>query len=152
MANRHKIIIMTKLALYDKHEASADRAVSEYFRHDYIYKKNLGTRIAVGVAGLLILALYWGREFLLDGADIMQMDVRHNLLQSVMFLVALLALFSLIGTLKGTRDYYLIQKRLDNYDSHIRQLEKIEEHEESIRRKDLDIRHGTHTDNSRGDS
>jgi len=135
---------MTKLALYDKHEAGADRAASEYFRHDYIYKKNLGTRFAVGIAGFLMLALYWGRVFLLDGADILQMDVRQYLTASMIFLVALLALFSLIGTIKGTREYYLIQKRLDGYNVLIRQLEKIEAREEAhIHRRDSETRHGT---------
>jgi len=126
MINQQKIIVMTKLALYDKHEGTADRTASEYFRHDYIYKKNLGTRLAVGLAGFIILGLYWGREILLEGADILQMDIRQYLTDSVLFLVALLALYSLFGTIKGTREYYLIQKRLDNYNGLIRQLEKLE--------------------------
>jgi len=126
MINQQKIIVMTKLALYDKHEGTADRAASEYFRHDYIYKKNLGTRLAVGVAGFIILGLYWGREILLEGVDILQMDIRQYLTDSVLFLVALLALYSLFGTIKGTREYYLIQKRLDNYNGLIRQLERHE--------------------------
>jgi len=123
MVNQQKIITMTKLALYDKHEGTADRAASEYFRHDYIYKKNLGTRLAVGVAGVLILLIYWLRVFLLDGVDLLQMDIRQHLVDSVLFLVALLAVYSLIGTIKGTREYYLIQKRLEIYNSLIRQLE-----------------------------
>jgi len=126
MVNQKKIITMTKLALYDKHEGATDRVANEYFRHDYIYKKNLGTRLAVGVAGFLILVIYWLRVILLDGADILQMDVRQYLTDSVLFLVALLAVFSLIGTIQGTREYYLIQKRLENYNSLVRQLESHE--------------------------
>ena len=126
MVNQKKIITMTKLALYDKHEGAADRAANEYFRHDYIYRKNLGTRLAVGVAGFLILLIYWLRVILLDGVDILQMDVRQYLTDSVLFLVALLAVYSLIGTIQGTREYYLIQKRLEKYNSLVRQLEKYE--------------------------
>ena len=124
--NNQKIAIMTKLALYDKHEGTADRAASEYFRHDYIYKKNLGTRIAVGFAGFIIIALYWGRMLLIDGMDIMQMDIQQHLINSLLFLVALLAVYSLIGTIQGTREYYLIQKRLDRYNMLLHQLEKYE--------------------------
>jgi len=126
MVNQKKIITMTKLALYDKHEGAADRAANEYFRHDYIYRKNLGTRLAVGVAGFLILVIYWLRVILLDGVDILQMDVRQYLTDSVLFLVALLAVYSLIGTIQGTREYYLIQKRLENYNSLVRRLESYE--------------------------
>ena len=126
MDNRKKVITMTKLALYDKHEGAADRAANEYFRHDYIYKKNLGTRLAVGVAGVLILLIYWLRIILLDGMDVLQMDIQSYLTDSVLFLVALLAVYSLIGTIQGTREYYLIQKRLENYNFLVRQLENHE--------------------------
>ena len=126
MSNKNKIILMTKLALYDKHTGQADRAGSEYFRHDYIYKKNLGTRIAVGIGGILLLVIYWLRVILLDGVDILQLDVRHHIIQSVLFLVVLLVAYSVIGTIKGTRDYYLMQKRLNRYGQLIKQLERIE--------------------------
>jgi hypothetical protein len=43
-----------------------------------------------------------------------------------LFLLALMALYSLIGTIQGTREYYLVQKRLDHYLSLMRQLERIE--------------------------
>ncbi|MCL1787697.1 MAG: hypothetical protein FWG38_06895 [Defluviitaleaceae bacterium] len=123
MDKRQRIITMTKLSLYDKHEGAADRAANEYFRHDYIYKKNLGTRLAVGIAGVLILVIYWMRLILLDGIDILQIDLRQYLTESVLFLVALLAVYSLIGTIQGTREYYLIQKRLERYTALVRQLE-----------------------------
>ena len=126
MSNEKKIITMTKLALYDKHEGPADRANSEYFRHDYIYKKNLGTRISVGIGGLLLLLIYWLQVIWIDGADILEMDVRQHLTDSVLFLVALLALYSLIGTIQGTREYYLLHKRLNRYNKLIKQLENSE--------------------------
>ena len=131
MANQHKIVTMTKLALYDKHEGPADRAASEYFRHDYIYKKNLSTRLAVGLGGFLLLIIYWLRVILLDGADILQMDITQYLTDSVLFLVAVLAVYSLIGTIQGTREYYLIQKRLERYNALIKQLERYENRDDT---------------------
>jgi len=127
MVNQQKVAIMTKLALYDKHEGPADRDANEFFRHDYIYKKNLGTRMAVGFGGLLLLALHWLRMILIDGLDVLQVAlVRGHLIESLMFLAAILAVYSLIGTLQGTREYYLIQKRLKKYNGLVRQLEKLE--------------------------
>ena len=124
--SKAKIITMTQLAVYDKHEGTGDRAGSEYFRHDYIYKKNLGTRIAVGIGGFILLVLYWGRVLVIDGADILQMDIRQYLTNSILVLVALLVVYSLIGTIQGTREYYLMQKRLDNYHSLMKRLERLE--------------------------
>jgi len=135
MINEKKIVTMTKLALYDKHEGFVDRAASEYFRHDYIYKKNLGTRLSVGFAGILILLIYWLRTIFIDGIDILEMDIISYLTNSILFLAALLALYSLFGTIQGTRQYYVMQKRLDRYSSLIKQLEKLEEKAD---RKDSD--------------
>jgi len=142
MVNEKKIAIMTKLALYDKHDGLADRAASEYFRHDYIYKKNLGTRLSVGLGGILILLIYWLRTIFIDGADILEMDIVNYLTNSILFLAALLALYSLIGTIQGTRQYYVMQKRLDRYNSLIKQLEKLEERAD---RKDSEPGYGTYT-------
>jgi hypothetical protein len=112
MINQQRIIAMTKLALYEKRDYAADRAANDYFRHDYIYKKNIGTRIAVGIAGLIILAVYWLRVILMDGVDVFQLYISDHLLDSILFMVLLLAVYSFIGTVHSTREYYLMQKRL----------------------------------------
>lgn len=127
MVNRQKLITMTKLALYDKHEGAADRAANDYFRHDYIYRKNLGTRISVGIGGVILLALYWLRVILVDGVDLFEIDVQEYATDSVLFIVALVAAYSLIGTVQGTREYYLVQRRLNQYQGMLRFLESTEE-------------------------
>jgi len=126
--NQQKIVVMTKLALYDKHRAANDRVASDYFRHDYIYKKNLGTRLAVGLGGVLILALYWLRVVLMDGIDIFTLDLQHHLQESILFVLAILAVYSFIGTIQGTREYYLMQKGIKEYQANLRHLERLEEH------------------------
>ena len=127
MVNRQKIITMTKLALYDKHEGAADRAANDYFRHDYIYRKNLGTRISVGVAGIVILVIRWLSELFVEGVDIFEINIQEYIIESVLFIVALVAAYSLIGTIQGTREYYLVQKRLNRYQGMLRFLESAEE-------------------------
>ena len=124
---QQKIITMTQLALYDKHKGSADQNANDYFRHDYIYRKNLGTRLAVGVGGLILLALYLTRAILIQGADVFELDFAGYLRDSIFFMLALLAFYSLIGTIQGTREYYLVQKRLTRYMALVRQLERINE-------------------------
>jgi hypothetical protein len=126
MVNQQKIITMTKLALYDKHEGAADRDANDYFRHDYIYRKNLGTRISVGVAGFFVLAIYWMRVLFMDGVDVFELDIQAHVTEAILFIVALAAVYSLIGTIQGTREYYLVQKRLDKYQELMRFLEEGE--------------------------
>ena len=127
MANQLKIMTMTRLALYDKHEGPQDRAANDYFRHDFIYRNNLGTRIAVGLGGIIILLIYWLQAFLLNEMDIFQFNYQQYVAESIFFILALLAVYSLIGTIQGTRQYYLVQKRLAQYQALVRQLERLEE-------------------------
>ena len=128
MINEQKIITMTKLALYDKHEGTADRAANDYFRHDYIYKKNLGTRLAVGFGSVVILIIYWlSAIFVGDEIDVFEMNIQEHLMESVFFVLAVIAVYSLIGTIQGTREYYLIQKRLDIYQANMRHLDRMNE-------------------------
>ncbi|MCL2225148.1 MAG: hypothetical protein FWB96_09320 [Defluviitaleaceae bacterium] len=127
MVNRQKIITMTKLALYDKHEGAADRDANDYFRHDYIYRKNLGTRVSVGIAGIVILALHWLRIVFVEGIDVFEINIQDHVMESVLFIVAIIAIYSVIGTIQGTREYYHVQKRLNRYQGMLRFLENAEE-------------------------
>jgi len=127
MVNELKIITMTRLALYDKHEGPADRVANDYFRHDYIYRNNLGTRLAVGIGGLIVLAVYWLQALLVNEVDIFEFNIQEHVTDSVFFLLAILAVYSLIGSIQGTRQYYLVQKRLAQYQAMVRQLERLEE-------------------------
>ena len=145
MVNEQKIITMTKLALYDKNEANTDQEANDYFRHDYVYRKNLSTRIAVGCGGILILIIYWMNVVFSDGGDFFELDFTQLLIESILFMVALLALFSFLGTIQSTREYYLMQKRLNNYQLLVRQLERIEER--ARQREDADLSHGAGIDN-----
>jgi hypothetical protein len=125
---QQKIIVMTQLALYDKHKGHTDQLANDYFRHDYIYRKNLGTRFAVGFGGFIMLGFYWARNIFIDGADLFELDFTTYLYDSILFILALLAVYSLIGTIQGTREYYLVQKRLTRYHALVRQLERINDH------------------------
>lgn len=127
MVNQLKIITMTRLALYDKHEGPADRAANDYFRHDYIYRNNLGTRLAVGFGSIVILVIYWLQAIIINEVDIFELNFQQYATDSLMFILAVLAVYSLIGTIQGTRQYYLVQKRLSQYQALVRQLERLEE-------------------------
>ncbi|MCL2361866.1 MAG: hypothetical protein FWC73_08660 [Defluviitaleaceae bacterium] len=129
MANKLKVITMTQLALYDKHEGPADRAANDYFRHDFIYRNNLGTRLAVGLGGIVILAVYWIQSLVMYEMDLFELNIQEHITDSVLFLLAILAVYSLIGSIQGTRQYYLVQKRLAQYQAIVRQLERLNERE-----------------------
>jgi hypothetical protein len=74
-----------------------------------------------------MLALYWARIFFIDGADVFELDFGKPVTESILFILAILAVYSVIGTVQGTREYYLVQKRLTRYHALMRQLERINE-------------------------
>ena len=125
MVSKQKIIIMTRLAIYDKNEGDNDRQTNQFFRHDFIYRKNIWTRLSAGIGSLMLLALYWLQLLFVDGGDIFEMDLQGPVTDSVLFLLAVLAVYSLIGTITGTRQYYLVQKRLERYQALLNQLERV---------------------------
>ena len=127
MTDKSVLIAMTKLAVYDKREGIADRRTNEYFRHDYIYKKNLATRVSAAIGALILVGVYWARLLLIENVDLFEIDLRGRLIDSGLFIVATLAVYSVIGTIQGTREYYLTKKRLGEYNSQITQLERLNE-------------------------
>ena len=158
MINKNKIITMTKLAVYDKNEGVADRLVNDYFRHDYIYKKNMATRFFTGIGAIILVGLYWLRTFFIDGADLFEMDLMRYIRVSVLFVIAVMSFYSVIGTIQGTRQYYLMQKRLKKYTALMHQLERINErarkraeerNEERNNEGTTDLVYGTNIDRKR---
>ena len=132
MTKAKKIIVMTQLALYDKHYGKADRAVNEYFRHDYIYRKNMGNRLAVGIGAFIIIAIYWFRNIFIEGVDVFELYLRQHIVDAVTFILAVLAFYTVIGIIQGTREYFLVEKRLAKYEGLVDYLENAEEREKML--------------------
>lgn len=127
MTGKLKIITMTKLAVYDKNEGDADRLANEYFRSDYIYRQNMWTRLCVGAGAAILVGLYWLRMLIIDGVDFFAMDLQKPITDSVLFVLAVLAVYTVIGTIHATRRYYLVQKRLEHYQGLLYHLQRINE-------------------------
>lgn len=106
---------MSKMAVYDKKYGAADRAIFSYFRRDYIYRKNMMTRLCVSIGSIILLIIYWLHQIFIYGVDIQEIDIRQSVIDSVLFLIAVMAFYTLIGTIQGTHQYHKVQKRMDRY-------------------------------------
>ena len=129
MNKAKKIIVMTQLALYDKHHGKSDRLINEYFRHDYIYRKNLGNRLAVGSGAVVIMAIYWIRNIFIEGVDVFELYLRQHIIDAVIFILAVMAFYTVIGIIQGTREYFLVEERLKHYEDLVAYLERADERE-----------------------
>ena len=127
MLNESRIITMAKMASYDKRYGKADRAAFSFYRRDYIYRKNMWTRLSVGIGALFLLVIYWLHEIFIYGTDIHEIDIYQSVTNSILFLIAVMAFYTMIGTIQGTIEYYKIQRRVEDYIDMIQYLEESHE-------------------------
>ena len=125
MINKQKIILMTKMAVYDKNEGAADRQANHYFRHDYIYRKNMWTRLCAGIGAVILLAVYWLKLIFFDGGQVLGEDLPQMFRNSVVFAAVVLVAYSIIGSLQAAKQYRKTQDRLEHYKRLTEKLERI---------------------------
>jgi len=123
MVDKEKIIIMTNLAIYDKNHGGADRRANTFFRHDYVYWKNFWARLYALLGSLILVAFYIIDKIVINGEDLFEIDYRAEGIRILVFVVSVMVIASLISSLKSTREYSIIQKRLDSY---LKLTEKLE--------------------------
>ena len=129
MVDKEKIIIMTNLAIYDKNHGPSDRRANTFFRHDYVYWRNFWARVYALCGSLVLVGFYIVYRLVLLGEDLFEIDYRAEGIRILFFIVAVMAVVSVVSSLKATREYSAIQKRIEQY---LKLSEKLEgEREES---------------------
>jgi len=115
MVDPQKVIIMTKLAIYDKENAGHDLDADRFFRHDFIYRQNMWVRLYVFVGCLILLGFWVLHQIAVEQTDLLLMDFRTLLTQLVIILIVVEAAYTVIGTVRFTMEYESAQKRLREY-------------------------------------
>ena len=115
MFDPNKIIIMTKLAIYDKEGMERDLDADRFFRHDYIYRQNMWIRLFALIGCLILLGFRVLHLLAVDQTDLFTLDFRTVLIQLVFWLLAIEAAYTVIGTIRFTVEYERAQKRLREY-------------------------------------
>lgn len=122
MLNEEKIILMTKLASYEKHEGKESMAISKYFRGDYISLHLLKSVVLATIAYAIGLGLYllYNMEDLLE--ELYTLDfaymARNFISAYVIFVVAYCCLTYLIFTYR----YVKAQKSIRRYYHNLKKL------------------------------
>lgn len=128
MLNNEKIILMTKLSLYEQKQHKKEIKSSKYFRGDYISLKMISSFICVTIGYLLCLALYF-----LCGSEkiISSMTTTTNL---VWFMVIIIGLYIIVTTIYMIYSYAFfsykfrnMRKNLKEYNGDLKTLHRIQE-------------------------
>lgn len=129
MLNREKVILMTKLAVYEQKEGRKEIPLSKYFKSDYIGLHLIGSFFAITIAYALVVGLviaYKSEELMkkLTSLNFFKMG-REILIGYVIFL----AVNMLIAYLAYLVKFVSIRKNLKDYNGKLKQLRRMYEQE-----------------------
>ena len=129
MISKKRIIMMTKLAVYDQRYGSRDKKNNEYYRHDYIYRKNMWTRLCAFIGAAILLGVYWIYQLFVLNVSFLEIDYQNAGMEAAVFVLAVMAIYTVIGTIRETAQYAKSQRRLRNYMRMLYALDRIREPE-----------------------
>ncbi len=115
MIDKDKIILMTKLALYEKKHGLADSHINHFFLSDYVYLKNSWTRFCVFLGCIILLAVDWMHKILNLQTDIFGLDIKAELIDNLTFIAVVLAAYTIIGTQRAIVEYNAAQRRISQF-------------------------------------
>jgi hypothetical protein len=147
LVSKKRVIMMTKLAVYDQKYGSRDKKDNEYYRHDYIYRKNMWTRLCASFGALIILTVYWAYQIFSLDQSFLEIDYLNAGTDAAIFILAVMALYTVIGTIRETACYAKSQRRLKNYMRTLYMLDRVREPESHTRavktKEESNLYHGT---------
>ena len=123
MYDKDKIRIMSKMAVYDKRDFDRDAKAGQYFRHDFIYKKNMQMRFFLGIGCVILMFFYVMYLLAIEGADLFAMDFQAEAVRLLFFTILLMVGYSLIGTIIYTREFLISERRINAYFALMRKLD-----------------------------
>ncbi len=133
MVDQNKIILMTKLAIYDKNYGKEDARRSRYYLEDYLYTKNFKTRFSVTLVVLLFMGLnimkMINEELIIPTSvpEFIQVYIGPYIIPWIVVLV----IYTLISTGVYGKRYAMTQKRTAEYKKLLKKLAKYEQDKSS---------------------
>lgn len=126
MLNHEKVRIMTKLAIYEKNKGKEDKSIMEYFKTDYISFKNFKMQIGVTFALIMILGFEFANIVLNNLAKITDYDFVGLGIKYFSIWLVLMVSYTIISAAYNRMEYSKAEKRIQEYDRLLKNLEKIQ--------------------------
>lgn len=122
MINEERIILMTKLAAYEKGEGKRSMAVGKYFRGDYISLHLLKTAISGTIAYLIgfgVYLLYFYEDLL---ANLYNMDFALFARNVIYYYVIFIVVYGLLTYIVFTFRFIKAKKSIKRYYHNLKKL------------------------------
>lgn len=138
MVDQQEIILMTKLALHEKKYGKEDKNRNSYFKWDYIYINNWYSRFAAGFAALMIIGWMILKDvYIKEIIPVLDVALEEYLAKYVILFGAIILVYTGVSTLIFHKRYEKTQKRIDEYDKIVKELD-IYQNTKQLREEGLD--------------
>lgn len=125
MVNEEKVILMTKLAIFEKEKGKKDMVILNYFRSDYIGFKVLKAVLAATLSFFMVFVLYLLYNFETIMADIYKMDLIDVGKSILVMYLSIVGVYAVIVYAVYTHRYSKAKKELKDYYSKLKRLEMM---------------------------
>lgn len=130
MLNEEKVKLMTRAAVYEKHEGKKNMKMTKYFRGDYVSWNMIKTVAAVTFAYLIVAGCWvlYNLEYLME--NFYTMDLAEIIRQILVYYIAVLVVYTILSYIIYTIKYSMAMKSLKRFRSSLRKIRQIS-HEEA---------------------
>lgn len=125
MINEEKVILMTRLASYEKGPGKKNVSIGKFFRSDYIGFQVLKSIIGVTVAFFIVLGIYMFYNFETLLLDIYEMDLIETGKELLKFYLITVGLYGALSYFIYSYRYQKARKSLKNYYQNLRKLSQM---------------------------
>lgn len=143
MLNNEKVVLMTKLAIYEQGEGKKTIPVSKYYKGDYIGMRLLSSFIYANVAFVIGFALWFcmnGTRFLEDMTNFGMVKVIQPV---VIVYVSFTVVYLIVSYIFYTYTFKSTRRSLKKYNKRLEQLHKVQERElEAISESEIELEMG----------
>ena len=144
MLNEEKVILMTRLAIYEQGEGKKEIPMSKYYQNDYVGMHMLSAFITTTVVFVLLIALYIASD--LEGflTKLTVMNLRGVVVRLVISYGSLLAFYVIAARFIYLKRFKQNRVHLNEYHSNLRKLEKLHRIDQEEMKKKVARRYRHH--------
>jgi len=126
MVSEDKVILMTKLAVFEKNEGRRNMNIVNFYRSDYIGFQLLKAVIAATVSYFAVLAVYVFYDFENLMSEIYRMDLFAFGKNLVILYAWTVGGYTLLCYIAHTLKYAMAKKKLKGYYTNLRKLQGLQ--------------------------
>ena len=128
MVDQNRIILMSKIALYEKRYMRRDQRIMNYFIEDYVYMRNFITRLGISLITIFFIAvgafhiLYEGIIFPTSMQDFIDVYIKAYIGPWIIAMIVYTIISSIVYGIR----YRKVSKRFNEYKSLVKELKRYE--------------------------